>query len=180
MGRRSGAVVRLAGAVHLFNNACITLTVGPICAETVPPALMATATGVVIACGELGGGGLAPIIAGQVADSSGSTIFLVAARRHGGRARHYVFPRRNTLERSIPWPIKSSSPAPLPGGIHTPTLSDALPYNPADIARQAIAAAEAGAAILHIHARDPETGAPTGNPDVYRQFLPIIKQAPTR
>lgn len=59
------------GAVHLFNNACITLTVGPICAETVPTSLMATATGVVIACGELGGGGLAPIIAGQVADRFG-------------------------------------------------------------------------------------------------------------
>ena len=59
------------GAVHLFNNACITLTVGPICAETVPSTLMATATGIVIACGELGGGGLAPIIAGQVADRFG-------------------------------------------------------------------------------------------------------------
>jgi predicted MFS family arabinose efflux permease len=59
------------GAVHLFNNACITLTVGPVCAETVPPSLMATASGVVIACGELGGGGLAPIIAGQVADRFG-------------------------------------------------------------------------------------------------------------
>ena len=59
------------GAVHLFNNACITLTVGPMCAETVPPNLMATATGVVIACGELGGGGLAPIAAGQVADHFG-------------------------------------------------------------------------------------------------------------
>jgi predicted MFS family arabinose efflux permease len=59
------------GMVHLFNNACITLTVGPICAETVPPSLMATATGMVIACGELGGGGLAPIIAGQVADRFG-------------------------------------------------------------------------------------------------------------
>lgn len=59
------------GAVHLFNNACITLTVGPICAETVPPGLTATATGVVIACGELGGGGLAPILAGRVADRFG-------------------------------------------------------------------------------------------------------------
>ena len=64
----------------------------------------------------------------------------------------------------------------ITGGIHTPTLSDALPYKPADLAHQAIEAAEAGAAILHIHARDPETGAPTGNPEVYRQFLPIIKQ----
>ncbi len=65
----------------------------------------------------------------------------------------------------------------ITGGIHTPTLSDALPYTPADIAHQAIAAAKAGAAILHLHARDPETGAPTGNPDVYAQFLPIIHQA---
>ncbi len=59
------------GTVHLFNNACITLTVGPICAETVPASLMATGTGMVIACGELGGGGLAPIIAGNVADRFG-------------------------------------------------------------------------------------------------------------
>lgn len=65
----------------------------------------------------------------------------------------------------------------ITGGIHTPTLSEALPYKPADIADQAIAAAEAGAAILHLHARDPQTGAPTGNPEVYKQFLPVIKQA---
>jgi uncharacterized protein (DUF849 family) len=65
----------------------------------------------------------------------------------------------------------------ITGGIHTPTLSDALPYKPADIARQAIDAAAAGAAILHLHARDPETGAPTGNPDVYAQFLPTIHDA---
>ncbi len=65
----------------------------------------------------------------------------------------------------------------ITGGIHTPTLSDALPYTPTDIAHQAIEAAEAGAAILHLHARDPNTGAPTGNPDVYAQFLPIIHQA---
>jgi len=65
----------------------------------------------------------------------------------------------------------------ITGGIHTPTLSDALPYTPADIASQTIAAAEAGAAILHLHARDPATGAPTGSPDVYRQFLSVIDQA---
>lgn len=65
----------------------------------------------------------------------------------------------------------------ITGGIHTPTLSDALPYKPADIAHQAIEAAEAGASILHLHARDPETGAPTGSPDVYNQFLPVIKQS---
>jgi uncharacterized protein (DUF849 family) len=65
----------------------------------------------------------------------------------------------------------------ITGGVHTPTLSDALPYTPADIAHQAIAAAQAGAAIVHLHARDPQTGAPTGDPAVYEQFLPIIHQA---
>ncbi|WP_323000250.1 3-keto-5-aminohexanoate cleavage protein [Castellaniella sp.] len=63
------------------------------------------------------------------------------------------------------------------GAIHTPTLSPALPYTPADIARQAIDAAEAGAAILHLHARDPETGAPTGDPEVFARFLPAIHEA---
>ncbi|MCC5969279.1 MAG: 3-keto-5-aminohexanoate cleavage protein [Pararhodobacter sp.] len=63
------------------------------------------------------------------------------------------------------------------GGIHTPTMSDAVPYRPADIASQAIDAAEAGASILHLHARDPENGRPTPDPDVFMQFLPVIKQA---
>jgi 3,5-dioxohexanoate:acetyl-CoA acetone transferase len=62
----------------------------------------------------------------------------------------------------------------ITGAIHTPTLSDALPYTPTDIARQSIEAADAGAAILHLHARDPQTGAPTGNPDIFAQFLPAI------
>lgn len=63
------------------------------------------------------------------------------------------------------------------GGIHTPTMSDALPYKPDDIASQAIAAAEAGASILHLHARDPENGSPSPSPDVFMQFLPRIKQS---
>src|SRR5258707_11900508 len=63
------------------------------------------------------------------------------------------------------------------GGIHTPTMSDALPYTPDDIASQAIAAAEAGASILHLHARDPRDGSPSPSPDVFMQFLPRIKQA---
>jgi uncharacterized protein (DUF849 family) len=62
----------------------------------------------------------------------------------------------------------------ITGAIHTPTLSDALPYTPADIARQSLDAAQAGAAILHLHARDPQTGAPTGNPAIFEQFLPAI------
>lgn len=63
------------------------------------------------------------------------------------------------------------------GGIHTPTMSPYLPVTPAEIAEQAIAAAEAGASILHLHARDPETGKPSPDPAVFRQFLPVIKQA---
>ncbi|MDH3233661.1 MAG: 3-keto-5-aminohexanoate cleavage protein [Alphaproteobacteria bacterium] len=63
------------------------------------------------------------------------------------------------------------------GGIHTPTMSNALPVTPTEIAQQSIEAAEAGAAIIHLHARDPETGAPTPDPDVFMQFLPRIKQA---
>lgn len=63
------------------------------------------------------------------------------------------------------------------GGIHTPTMSDALPYKPEDIASQAIDAARAGAAILHLHARDPKDGRPTPDPDVFMQFLPRIKEA---
>jgi uncharacterized protein (DUF849 family) len=61
------------------------------------------------------------------------------------------------------------------GSIHTPTMSANLPITPAEIAEQSIAAAEAGAAILHLHARDPETGKPTPDPDVFMQFLPQIK-----
>src|SRR5579872_6587870 len=63
------------------------------------------------------------------------------------------------------------------GAIHTPTLSAALPYTPADIARQAIEAARAGASILHLHARDPKDGSPTGSPEVFGQFLPQIHAA---
>ncbi len=63
------------------------------------------------------------------------------------------------------------------GGVHTPTMSDGLPYTPNDIATQAIAAAEAGAAVLHLHARDPKDGRPTPDPAVFMQFLPRIKQA---
>jgi uncharacterized protein (DUF849 family) len=61
------------------------------------------------------------------------------------------------------------------GSIHTPTMSPHLPVTPDEIAAQAIAAADAGAAILHLHARDPETGRPTADPDVFMQFLPRIK-----
>jgi uncharacterized protein (DUF849 family) len=65
----------------------------------------------------------------------------------------------------------------ITGSIHTPTMSDALPVTPDQIAGQAISAAEAGAAVLHLHARDPKDGRPTGDPAVFKQFLPRIKQA---
>jgi len=63
------------------------------------------------------------------------------------------------------------------GAIHTPSMSAALPITPEEIARSSIEAAEAGAAIIHLHARDPETGEPTPDPGVFMRFLPVIKQA---
>lgn len=63
------------------------------------------------------------------------------------------------------------------GGVHTPTMSEFLPITPNEIATQAIEAADAGAAVLHLHARDPETGKPTADPDIFMQFLPRIKQS---
>ncbi len=65
----------------------------------------------------------------------------------------------------------------ITGGVHTPTMSAHLPITPDEIAEQSIAAAEAGAAILHLHARDPATGKPSQNPDTFMAFLPRIKQA---
>ncbi len=63
------------------------------------------------------------------------------------------------------------------GGIHTPTMSEHLPVTPAEIARASIDASEAGASIIHLHARDPETGKPDPRPETFRQFLPVIKQS---
>jgi len=63
------------------------------------------------------------------------------------------------------------------GAIHTPTMSEHLPLTPAQIAEQAIDAAQAGAAILHLHARDPNDGRPSADPEVFAQFLGPIKRA---
>jgi 3,5-dioxohexanoate:acetyl-CoA acetone transferase len=63
------------------------------------------------------------------------------------------------------------------GSIHTPTMTPHLPITPNEIAEASIGAAEAGAAIIHLHARDPETGRPTPDPDVFMEFLPRIKQS---
>ncbi|KGK25398.1 3-keto-5-aminohexanoate cleavage protein [Pseudomonas plecoglossicida] len=64
----------------------------------------------------------------------------------------------------------------ITGGIHTPSMSPYLPITPEQIAAEAIAAADAGAAMIHLHARDPETGRPTQSPDLFMQFLPAIKE----
>ncbi|MHA7774124.1 beta-keto acid cleavage family enzyme [Roseibium sp. M-1] len=63
----------------------------------------------------------------------------------------------------------------ITGSIHTPTMSPHLPVTPAEIAGQAIGAAEAGAAILHLHARNPETGQPSAREADFMAFLPEIK-----
>ncbi|MBS9402768.1 3-keto-5-aminohexanoate cleavage protein [Halomonas sp. TRM85114] len=63
------------------------------------------------------------------------------------------------------------------GAIHTPSMSPHLPVTPEEIIESAVAAAEAGASILHLHARDPETGKPTQDPAVFEKFLPQIKEA---
>lgn len=70
-GPDPAALFGLLFAVHFFNNAGITLTTGPLCTETVPVGLMATASGMVIAAGELIGGGLGPVAAGQIATRFG-------------------------------------------------------------------------------------------------------------
>ncbi|HEY0817555.1 MAG TPA: 3-keto-5-aminohexanoate cleavage protein [Rhizobacter sp.] len=63
------------------------------------------------------------------------------------------------------------------GSVHTPTMSPHLALTPDQIAEQAIEAAEAGAAILHLHARDPRDGRPTADPAVFDQFVPRIHAA---
>lgn len=62
------------------------------------------------------------------------------------------------------------------GSIHTPSMSPYLPITPEEIADQAVAAAQAGAAMLHLHARDPATGKPDQDPKLFAQFLPRIKE----
>jgi uncharacterized protein (DUF849 family) len=63
------------------------------------------------------------------------------------------------------------------GAIHTPTMSPHLPITPEEIAAAAIGAAQAGAAIVHLHAREPKDGRPTQDPAMFMKFLPQIKAA---
>ena len=62
----------------------------------------------------------------------------------------------------------------ITGAIHVPSLTPHLPITPSEIAENAIGAAEAGAAVVHLHARDPEDGRPTPDPEVFARFLPEI------
>ena len=64
----------------------------------------------------------------------------------------------------------------ITGAVHTPTMSDFLPVTPQQIIDESIAAAAAGAAVIHLHARNPETGEPIGDPDVFARFLLPISQ----
>jgi uncharacterized protein (DUF849 family) len=65
----------------------------------------------------------------------------------------------------------------ITGAIHTPSMSPHLPITPDEIAEAAIGAAKAGAAIVHLHAREPKDGRPTQDPKMFMQFLPKIKAA---
>ena len=64
----------------------------------------------------------------------------------------------------------------ITGAIHTPSMSPYLPVTPDQIIADSLAAADAGAAILHLHARDPETGKPDQSPEAFGRFLPRLKQ----
>ncbi len=63
------------------------------------------------------------------------------------------------------------------GSIHTPSMSPHLPVTPAEIAKAAIGAAQAGAAIVHLHARNPKDGSPSQDPTLFHEFLPQIAVA---
>ncbi|SDV50750.1 BKACE family enzyme [Chitinasiproducens palmae] len=65
----------------------------------------------------------------------------------------------------------------ITGATHVPTMSEHLPLTPAQIRDQAIDAAHAGAAIIHLHAREPADGRPTPSPEVFAQFVPAIAEA---
>ena len=63
----------------------------------------------------------------------------------------------------------------ITGSSHTPTMSPYLPYTPDDIVRQSIDAAKAGAAIVHLHARNPHDGSPSPDPALFRDYVTRIK-----
>ena len=64
----------------------------------------------------------------------------------------------------------------ITGSIHTPSMSPHLPVTPEEIVSSALGAAEAGAAVLHLHARDPQTGRPDQRPEAFRPLVQVLKQ----
>ena len=64
----------------------------------------------------------------------------------------------------------------ITGSVHTPTMSEYLPITPSQIVDSAVEAGEAGAAILHIHARNAEDGKPSGDPAHYREICPVLAE----
>jgi uncharacterized protein (DUF849 family) len=65
----------------------------------------------------------------------------------------------------------------ITGSVHTPTMSEYLPITPSQIVQSAVGAAEAGAAILHIHARDPQSGKPSGDPAIFEQICSVLAES---
>ncbi|HLZ83595.1 MAG TPA: 3-keto-5-aminohexanoate cleavage protein [Caulobacteraceae bacterium] len=65
----------------------------------------------------------------------------------------------------------------ITGSVHTPSMSPHLPITPDEIAKSSVEAADAGASVLHLHARDPRDGRPSPDPALFMAFLPRIKQA---
>jgi uncharacterized protein (DUF849 family) len=72
-------------------------------------------------------------------------------------------------------PDKAIITCAVTGSIHTPSMSPALPLTPSEIAQQSLDAVAAGAAIVHLHARVPENGRPTADPEIFGQFVPLIE-----
>ena len=108
---------------------------------------------------------------GSLTDDPGAV--LSRAVGHGARAAslHPQPPKAAAMSRPV---IITCA---VTGSVHTPTMSPHLPVTPDQIAEQAIDAARAGAAILHLHARHAADGRPAFEPEVYRQFLPRIHAA---
>src|SRR6202011_2498105 len=120
----------------------------------------------------------ASVIFGSIVNcGSGSYRFAPPKRRTTCSSKSAIIEGEEKGGDTMPLRGKVVITCAVTGSIHTPTMSPHLPLTPDEIARDAIAAAEAGAAILHLHARDPKDGRPTPDPDVFMQFLPRIKQS---
>src|SRR5581483_6974966 len=98
---------------------------------------------------------------------------FMSSARHGRRRGMRDYATRSVFRSlAVPASRKVIVTCAVPGAIHTPTMSPYLPITPEQIAESAIGAARAGAAIVHLHARDPRDGRPTQDPGLFRQFLP--------